>query len=400
MQPVTAPARLLLAATGSRLADDAAGVAVALLVVARTGDPGLAGLVVAAFALPTLVTGPVLGALLDRLARPRPLFLANQVALAGSLTGILVLAGRAPGAALVALGLVAGLTAPILTGGYSALVPRTAPDALPRANALDAASYEVAGLGGPALVAVAAGLAGAGPALAAVAGIAAAGLVLVAAAPMPGPVVVRRVPLPTALRDGIGLLRRVPALRATTLATTVGYAAQGLLPVTFPLLAVQFGHPAAHGAWFLTAMSAGSLAGALASARLLSRFRPLAVLVAALTVLGGAFATIAAAPGFTPAVAAATLGGAATGPMLAATLAVRQESVPVDRYGQVVATAASLKVGSFALGAAATGPVTAALPPRGVLLTVGCVQLAALLFLVPVLRGVRRAAPDRLPSVG
>jgi hypothetical protein len=52
--------------------------------------------------------------------------------------------------------------------------------------------------------------------------------------------------------------------------------------------------------------------------------------------------------------------------MLAAALAVRHWSVPSGRYGQVVATAASIKVGAYALGAAATGPVTAVLPPRGV----------------------------------
>ncbi|MDG4825860.1 MFS transporter [Asanoa sp. WMMD1127] len=522
MLPVTAPGRLLVAATGSRLADEAAAVAVVLLVVARTGDARLAGLVVAAFALPTPVTGPVLGALLDRLRRPRGLFLANQVALAGALTGILALAGRAPSAVLVGLGLVAGLTAPILTGGYSALVPRavayapphprtpprpertslapphprfparppdrashalppprfparppdrashalrpprfwarpdrashtllpplfrprpdraphallpplfrrrrdraasvrggaagTADDAstavpaggLARANALDAASYDVAGLGGPALVAVIASLAGAGPALAAAAALSAAGLVLVAAAPMPGPtadLAAKRSerspagatvaptadpgkdPLLPALRDGLGLLWRARALRAATLATTVGYAAQGLLPVAFPLLAIHFGHPAAHGAWFLTAMSAGSLGGALASARLLARFRPIPVLGAALAGLGVALAGVAGAPTLPLALAAATAGGVAVGPMLAATLAVRQQSAPGRRYGQVVATAASIKVGAFALGAAATGPVTGWLPPRGVVLLVGLVQLVALLPLATV----------------
>lgn len=391
MQPVTAPTRrLLVAATGSRLADEAAAVAVALFVVARTGDAGLAGLVVAAFALPTLVTGPVLGTLLDRLRTPRVLFLANQVALAAALAGILLLAGRAPGAVLAALGLLAGLTAPVLTGGYSALVPRTGERGLARANALDAASYDVAGLGGPALVAVVASLAGAGPALAATAALAAAGLALVTAAPMPGPV--GDPGKPAAVHDGLVLLWRVPRLRATTAATTLGFAAQGLLPVTFPLLAIHFGHPAAHGAWFLTALSAGSLAGALGSARLLTRHAPIPVLAASLAGLGLALGAVAAMPTLPLALAAAAVGGVATGPVLAATLAVRQRSVPSGQYGQVVATAASIKVGAYALGAAATGPVAAWLPPRGVLVLAGAAQLAALLPL-------RRARPAGTQSV-
>ncbi|MEV4621535.1 MFS transporter [Asanoa sp. NPDC049573] len=413
MQPVTATTRLLAAATGSRLADEAAAVAVVLHVVSRTGDPRLAGLVVAAFALPTLATGPLLGAVLDRLRRPRGLFLTNQAVLAAALAGILLLAGRAPGWLLITLGLLAGLTAPVLTGGYSALVPRlsdrdtgpgrggvavagrrggAAPDGprLAKANALDAASYDVAGLGGPAVVAAIASLAGAGTALTAAAGLAAAGVLLAATAPMPGPTAgpgslsgSGPTPLLGDVRDGLALLWRAPALRATTAATTLGHAAQGLLPVTFPLLAIHFGHPAAHGAWFLTALSAGSLAGALGSARLLVRHQPVPVLAGALATLGIALAGMAAAPTLPVALAIAVVGGVAIGPMLAATLAVRQQSVPSGRYGQVVATAASIKVGAYALGAAATGPVLGWLPPRGVLLLVGAVQVAAL----PLLRG-------------
>lgn len=53
---------LLATATMSRLADNAAAIALVLLIIARTGDPRLAGLVVGAFSVPTLVTGPVLGA--------------------------------------------------------------------------------------------------------------------------------------------------------------------------------------------------------------------------------------------------------------------------------------------------------------------------------------------------
>jgi MFS family permease len=451
----------MVTATGSRLADEAAAVAVVLHVVARTGDPRLAGLVVAAFALPTLVTGPLLGAVLDRLRTPRPLFLANQAVLAAALAGILLLAGRAPGWALITLGLLAGLTAPVLTGGYSALVPRLPNNrGLARTNALDAASYDIAGLGGPAAVAAIASLAGAGSALAAAAALAAAGVVLVAIAPMPGPTAnlaakrSERSPagatvapttdpgpllnsdpptagsgplsnsvlpnagpgplsnsdLPSAgaelrldsdstlrdrgpffseVRNGLALLWRVRTLRATTAATTLGHAAQGLLPVTFPLLAIHFGHPAAHGAWFLTALSAGSLAGALASVRLLARRPPVPVLAASLATLGLALVGVAAAPTLPIALVVAAVGGVATGPMLAATLAVRQQSVPIGRYGQVVATAASIKVGAYALGAAATGPVLTWLPPRGVLLLVGAVQFAAL----PLLLGARAPQP-------
>jgi MFS family permease len=144
---------LLTSATVSRLADGAASIALVLVVIARTHDARLAGLVVAAFTVPTLVSGPVLGAYLDRMRARHLLFAGNQLMLAGTLTGVVVLAGHTPALVLIGLGLCAGLTAPVLTGGFSSLVPLVVPPgSLPRANALDSASYNIAGLAGPAML--------------------------------------------------------------------------------------------------------------------------------------------------------------------------------------------------------------------------------------------------------
>ena len=383
---------LLVSATVSRLADQSASIALVLLVIARTHNPRLAGLVVAAFTVPTLVTGPVIGAYLDRLKAKRALFAANQVTLAAALTGVAVLAGHAPGAVLIVLGLLAGLTAPVLTGGFSSLVPLVVPPGrLRRANALDAASYNVAGLAGPAVVAAIAGAAGAGLALSAVAGIAALGLVLVLGVPMPagphgpghgvrgdGPVQAVPGALRGAVADGLRLLRDVPLLRSTTIATTLSQLSQGLLPVALPLLAVQLGHPASAGAWLLTALSAGGLAGSLASGRLLAWRSAPAVLIGAMAACGVLLALLAAATSFDPALGLAVLAGAADGPILAATLAVRQRTVPADRYAQTAATTASLKTGAFALGAAVAGLLAGTLTARQLMLVVGIGQLLAL----------------------
>src|SRR5258705_11154365 len=53
-------------ATVTRLADDMFSVGVVLLVLERTGSAGLAGATVAAVTLPSIVSGPLLGAWLDR----------------------------------------------------------------------------------------------------------------------------------------------------------------------------------------------------------------------------------------------------------------------------------------------------------------------------------------------
>jgi len=409
---------LLLSATVSRLADQSASIAVVLVIIARTRDPRLAGLVVAAFTVPTLVTGPVIGAVLDQLPAKRALFAANQATLAATLAAIAMLAGHAPGLVLIVLGLGAGLTAPVLTGGFSSLVPLVVPPGgLRRANALDAASYNVAGLAGPALVAAIAGAAGASLALTAVAGIAALGLLLVLIVPMraaePGPAAVGAADRPTADRpaadrpavgraadardgslraavaDGLRLLRDVPLLRSTTVATTASQFALGLLPVALPLLAVRLGHPAAAGAWLLAALSAGGLAGSLVSGRLLAWRTPVAVLIASTAVCGGFLAALAASPSFGPAVGLAALAGVADGPILAATLAIRQAAVPVGRYAQAAATAASLKTGAYALGAAAAGLLAGAVTARQLVLVVGIGQFLAL---IPFLGGRARGA--------
>src|SRR5215218_6383458 len=78
-----------LAATLARLAGEMLPVAVVLLVLDRTGNAALAGAAVAAATLPGVVTGPVLGAWLDRTAHRRAALASNQVVLGASLLAIL-----------------------------------------------------------------------------------------------------------------------------------------------------------------------------------------------------------------------------------------------------------------------------------------------------------------------
>jgi hypothetical protein len=207
-------------------------------------------------------------------------------------------------------------------------------------------------------------------ALSAVAGIATLGLVLVLAAPMPatalggrpeaqnagpGPASADQAILSSlraAVADGLQLLRDVPLLRSTTIATTLSQFTQGLLPIALPLLAVRLDHPAP------------------------------AVLVAALAACGACLAALAMAPGFDLALGLAVLAGAAEGPSLAATLTIRQRTVPPERYAQTAATTASLKTGAYALGAAVAGLLAGVLTARQLVLLVGIGQGMAL---VPLL---------------
>jgi MFS family permease len=153
---------------------------------------------------------------------------------------------------------------------------------------------------------------------------------------------------------------------------------QGLMPVTFPLLAVALGSAASGGGWLLTALSTGALAGSLLSERLLSWRSPRAVLIGSV----GGFSLIAVTPAFWLSLVLAAVAGAAEGPSLAATLTVRQRAVPPDRYAQAVATAASIKTGAYALGAAVTGALAGVLTARELVLGMAAGQLLAALPLL------------------
>jgi hypothetical protein len=82
--------------------------------------------------------------------------------------------------------------------------------------------------------------------------------------------------------------------------------------------------------------------------------------------------------------------GFAYGPGLAATFAVRQDWTPHELQGQVFMTAASLKVGSFALGAALAGLLAPGLGAREILLLAAGAQLAAFALGSALMRGGAR----------
>ena len=369
----------LLAATLARLASEMFPVAAVLLVLDRTGRPWLAGAVVAATTLPAVVTGPVLGAWLDRTGRRRVALATNQVMLAASLLGILAAAGRAPGWTLLLLAALAGLTGPLATGGYTSMIPLLVPERLlARANALEASSFNTAAIAGPAVAGVVA--ATAGPAGAVLAEAALAGLALPAIARLPrlaAPAGGRPVPLAAAVRQGLGHLARTPVLRGVTVATAVGMGGTGLLTLALPFWAERLGAGRAASGYLWAALEAGAIAGALAASRPTAAWPPQRVVLAGLGLFGLVMTTWPLAPSFPVALVLVALAGTVEGPAFAATFATRQRWSPPALRGQIFTTAASLKLGAFAVGAALAGPDLDRAGVGGTLVAVGAVQLLA-----------------------
>jgi MFS family permease len=375
---------LFVGATLARLSTEMNSVAVVLFVLAETHSAQVAGLTIAAATLPTVVTGPLVGVWLDRSRHRRAAFLASPLVLAGAMAGFLAAGNRVPAFVLVLMGFVAGLPSPVRTGGFSGLIPTVVPEpVLPRAYGLEAVSYNIAGIGGPALAGAVAGAASAAWAIVATAAVALVSAVVIARVPIAPSEEEPREFLP-ALRAGLALLWRVRPLRSVTVATTVGQLWFGLIVLAFPLLAHDLGRPRAAGGLLFSVFALGALVGSLLYARVAARVAEEPAAMVGFGLFALALGAIALASSFTLALVAAGVAGFFDGPLLAATLNLRQRWAPEWLRTQVFTTAASLKIGAFAVGSGLAGQTAQWAGARGMIWIVAGGQVAAVLAAMAV----------------
>jgi predicted MFS family arabinose efflux permease len=207
-----------------------------------------------------------------------------------------------------------------------------------------------------------------------------AGLALPAIARLPrlaAPAGDRPAPLAAAVRQGLGHLARTPVLRGVTVATAVGMGGTGLLTLALPFWAQGLGAGRAGAGYLWAALEAGAIAGALAAARPAAAWPPQRVVLAGLGLFGLVMAAWPLAPSFPVALVLVAMAGTVEGPAFAATFATRQRWSPPALRGQIFTTAASLKLGAFAVGAALAGPALDRAGVGGTLVAVAAVQLLA-----------------------
>ena len=169
------------AATLARVSDEMFSVGVVLLVLDRTDSASLAGLAVAAITLPSLISGPLLGAWLDLTGRRRWLMVLDQLLISTMLV-VLVAASPAtrPTGCIPLVVLMAGLTYPLSFGGFTSFIPVIVPDdLLAPANALETTSFNSALVVGPALAGTLSGAFGPATSLLVEAALALVALVLI-----------------------------------------------------------------------------------------------------------------------------------------------------------------------------------------------------------------------------
>jgi MFS family permease len=387
----------LVGAATARTGDEMSGPALLLLGLAVTGRPSTGSALLASVTIAGAAGGPVFGTLLDHSRRPDRVLAGTLAAYALGIVAVQAAVGQLPIPAVMAIALTAGLFNPSVAGGWTAQLPRIVTGhELARGSALDALTYNAAGLAGPALAAViAAGLG------ARIAVLTAAALVAVAVPsacslsrypPAPGHVPAPRRPMAArqVTAGFAAIVTRRPLLRATV-TSVVSYAGIGMLLVCCPVLGAQrLGGPA-RGALLISAMAVAALIANAIQARRPGRGQPDIWVFASTLVIGASMAAAAIAAGWLT-LAAVALAGAGEGPQLTALLAVRHRETPASLRGQVYTTAASLKIAGMAAGTALAGPLAGRSATECLLVAAGTELCAAAAYL---LTGSGRQVPAK-----
>ncbi|MFD9884399.1 MFS transporter [Streptomyces alboflavus] len=383
----------LTGATAARTGDEMSGPALLLVGLSVTGSASASSALLSAITVSAAVGGPVFGALLDRSTRPGRLLAGALAVYCAALLVILLSLGRLPLPVVLATAVCGGLLGPALAGGWTSQLPRVAAqEDLPRANALDALTFNTASLAGPALAGAVAMTAGASVSVV-------VSLVLIALAlpaawtlPMRTPAA-RAAPSPSVVADlvaGFAAIGRARPLARATLTSVVSYIGVGMLVTCTPLLGERALGSTGSGTFLLATLAAASLLANALLARRPDLLRPDATVLG--SVLALALALLLAATLSPLALfAAMAVAGAGEGPQLTALFAVRHREAPDRLRGQIFTTGASLKITGFAIGAGLGGPVATWSLSGSLLVAAGCEVLAALGFVLLTVLPVRHS---------
>lgn len=351
------------------------GPALLLLGFAVTRSAGAGSALLAGLTIAAAAGGPLFGAVLDRSPHPERVLAGTLAAYAAGIAAIQVSLGRLPLLLVVCVAVVTGLAGPAVAGGWTSQLPRVVSrGALPRCSALDALTFSIASLAGPALAAVIMAWAGARSAVAISAALVALAVPAACSlAPAPANCVPAE-PMRRQLAAGFAAILGRRALRRATMTSVVSYMGIGMFLVCCPVLGQQRMGAASRGALLISAAAVTSLIANSALARHPPR-RPDSLVLASTLLLCLSMAAAAVAPGWLTMLAVG-FSGAGEGPQLTGLLAVRHREASATIRGQVFTTAASLKVGGLAAGTALAGPL-ASRSVTACLLTAAGIQLAA-----------------------
>jgi MFS family permease len=389
--------QFLVAATVARVADEMFAVGVVLLVLERTGSPSLAGITIAAATLPGMLSGPVIGAWLDRTGKRSLIYKVDRLLLVAVLLAILAAAGNAPNFLVPVLAFITGITLPVTMTGFTSMIPLIVEEEiLPSANAVEAASLNVALIGGPALAGIVSGVVGPPAAIGAEVALTLVALVLILRIPdLNRGAAAEPVALRDSIKQGLNHLAREPVLRVASASSAVNNLGWGVLMVVFPLWAASdLGSTTSASGAIWAGFAAGSLLGALTLARVQARHPQEWVLFTSMVVMGAGMLTWVLAGSLAVALVLVLVTAVIEGPALAAVFSLRQQRTPTRLIAQVNGTLGSAQIGAFAIGSAIGGPLVVAFGPRT------CIAIVAVAVTAAGAGGgaVRAASARRRPA--
>lgn len=376
----------LAGALPARLGDEMSGQAVLLVALAATGSIRAGSSILAGLTLSAAIGGPLLGAALDRSSRPGRVLTGALGLYAVGLTAIALSIGHVPTWLSVAIGLCVGLFMPAISGGWSSrLKSFVADEQMARASAIDATTFNIAGLIGPAIAGLIAAALGAYWAVAILVGL------LVLALPMAWSLPKHTVHLEYTTSfahdvvSGFKIILTNKALFRVTLVSVISYAGIGMLWVIYPLVGKELLGKAGYGGLLASVLSVGALVATMAYAKWPTKHSPDVIAFASTLVLALAMGILLFAHTVLIAFVAMLIAGVADGPQLAAIFAVRHREAPERLRSQVFTTGASLKITAAAIGAEVAGLLAS--HSLGVaILTAGTMQIVAAVIFALVRR--------------
>jgi MFS family permease len=350
--------RLWLGLSISYIGDQFTIIALLWFVLQLTGSGAAVGLVILCFDLPGVVTGAILGRLLDRY-QPRLVMGLDNLARAALIAAIptLYALGSLQLWHVLVLALLAGALSPVTTAGVRVFVPHLVDDAaLDRANALTAASAQFSYLAGPLAAGFAVARLGGPWALF----IDAASFLLMGLLTLTLPTITRepRIAQHAAANRwlGFGALFSLRHVLALTLLSLVFFFSYGPLEAALPVYSAQTLHANAGGYGLLwTGFGLGSLAGVLTLTRLSHRWRPSIALPMIAVLWGALLCPLFFIRQLPLAMLFLAVAGASWAPYTPMETTLMQRLVPAEIRGQVFGARHSLVVAAAPLGAALGG---------------------------------------------
>jgi MFS family permease len=390
--------RLWLGLSISYLGDQFTVIALLWFVLQLTGSGAAVGLVILCFDIPGIVTGAILGRLLDRY-QPRLVMGVDNLARAVIIATIptLYALGSLQLWHVFVLALLAGALSPATAAGVRAFVPHLVDDAaLHRANALTATSLQFSYFAGPLAAGFAVAKVGGPWALF----IDAASFLLMGLLALTLPTITRepRVAHDTAANRwlGFGALFRLRYVPALTLLSLVFFFSYGPLEAALPVYSAQTLHANAYGYGLLwTGFGVGAFAGVLTLTKLSHRWQPSIALPMIAVLWGALLCPLFFIRQLPLAMLFLGVAGASWAPYTPMETTLLQRLVPAEIRGQVFGARHSLVGAATPLGAAFGGVLLQYLSAPLVIALSGLACILAGLggFVSPSLRQLQRGSP-------